>query len=428
MKLPKLRVSSDSRILETETGTPFFYLADTVWCMFQRMTYQECDLYFQTRAAQSFNAFQVVALSEEDGLRTANRYNHLPFVDLDPARPVEEYWLHIDRVIALAEEAGLYTALLPTWGDKFNKKWGIGPEIFTPANAGAYGAWIAQRYKDRAIIWTMGGDRALDTDEHRQIVRNMAEGVRSVVGQSQLITFHPAGGTSSSNWVQDETWLDFHMLQSGHTGLDNANWEMISHDRALSPTRPVMDGEPNYENHPVMSTRGGRWAPTGYWFTQHDVRKTAWRSALSGACGYTYGCHDIWQCYEPGVTPPKNFARTCWREAIELPGAQQVRHVKQWMQQIGLPARIEAAAMTIGAGDLSPAEMPIAGRASDGRFAFIYLPCTGSYEFDLSTLVAPTRCTWISPVTGDVLEQHTINGKTMEVDNDGPLDLLLLVE
>ena len=32
-----------------------------------------------------------------------------------------------------AARRGLHVGLLPTWGDKFNKKWGTGPEIFTPA-------------------------------------------------------------------------------------------------------------------------------------------------------------------------------------------------------------------------------------------------------------------------------------------------------
>ncbi len=429
MPLPKLRVSSDRRILETETGEPFFYLADTVWCMFQRLTYEESDLYFQTRAYQGFNAYQVAALSEEDGLRVPNRYGHLPFADLDPAKPVEDYWRHVDRVIAMAEDAGLYTVLLPTWGDKFNRKWGVGPEIFNPDNARAYGKWIADRYGERAIIWCMGGDRPLESEVHRQVVRAMAEGVRSVIGDSQLLTFHPAGGTSSSEWVQDEPWLDFHMLQSGHSGFDNPNWDMITHDRALSPARPVLDGEPNYENHPVMSARGSRWAPTGRWFTDHDVRKSAWRSALSGACGYTYGCHDIWQCYDPGLVIPKNFARTNWRLALELPGAQQVRHVKQWMQQIGLPARIESAPrMITGADDLLPAELPIAGKSADGRFAFLYVPAAGLYEFDLATLATPTRCTYLNPTTGDVLQQHPLHGKTLDLDHEGPQDLLLLVE
>ena len=49
-----------------------------------------------------------------------------------------------------ANDKGLLIGFLPTWGDKWNKKWGVGPEIFTPANAEAYGEWLGRRYRTRA--------------------------------------------------------------------------------------------------------------------------------------------------------------------------------------------------------------------------------------------------------------------------------------
>ena len=30
------------------------------------------------------------------------------------------------------------------------------------------------------------------------------------------------------------------------------------------------------------------------------IRKTLYQSILSGACGYTYGCNNIWQMYDAG--------------------------------------------------------------------------------------------------------------------------------
>ncbi|HEY2647544.1 MAG TPA: DUF4038 domain-containing protein [Puia sp.] len=41
-----------------------------------------------------------------------------------------------------AAEDGLVIGLLPTWGDKVTKLWGVGPVIFTPANARIYGSWL----------------------------------------------------------------------------------------------------------------------------------------------------------------------------------------------------------------------------------------------------------------------------------------------
>ena len=44
------------RYLAWEDGTPFFYLADTAWELFHRLTREEIAVYFTTRAAQGFDS------------------------------------------------------------------------------------------------------------------------------------------------------------------------------------------------------------------------------------------------------------------------------------------------------------------------------------------------------------------------------------
>ena len=56
--------------------------------------------------------------------------------------PDNDYWDHVDWIIDKAAEKGIYIGLLPTWGDKLDKKWGVGPEIFDVNNAKVYGDWI----------------------------------------------------------------------------------------------------------------------------------------------------------------------------------------------------------------------------------------------------------------------------------------------
>lgn len=63
--------------------------------------------------------------------------------------PENDYWAHVDFIVGKAEELGLHVGFLPTWGDKWNKRWGVGPEIFTEQSAAAYGKWLGTRYKDK---------------------------------------------------------------------------------------------------------------------------------------------------------------------------------------------------------------------------------------------------------------------------------------
>lgn len=118
----RLRVSDDRRFLVREDGTVFFYLGDTAWELFHRLTREQADLYLEDRARKGFNVVQAVALAELDGLNTPNPYGHKPLINNDPTRPNEKYFEHVDYIVNKANSLGIYVGLLPTWGDKFNKK------------------------------------------------------------------------------------------------------------------------------------------------------------------------------------------------------------------------------------------------------------------------------------------------------------------
>ena len=140
--IPRLKVSDNRRFLVREDGTPFFYLADTAWNLVYVLTREDVDRYMENRAAKQFTVIMAWTLGEFDGLNVPNAYGATPLRKdsngfFDPRQPdVREdsydYWDHVDYVIDRAHEHGLYVALLPTWGDKVTRQWGVGPEIFDP--------------------------------------------------------------------------------------------------------------------------------------------------------------------------------------------------------------------------------------------------------------------------------------------------------
>jgi hypothetical protein len=326
---PRLRVTADGRHLETVDGKPFFMLADTAWELFHRLKDDEVDLYLKTRATQGFNVIYAVALPEFD-LSVPDAYGNLQLQDNDPTKPNEAWFAHIDNVVKKASDLGLYIGFLPTWGDKWNKKWGKGPEIFTPENARSYGEWLGKRYADAPLIWILGGDRPVETDTHRAIIRNMAEGLRIGDGGTHLISFHPSGTKNSADFWPNEPWLSFHMFQSGHgKAKDKANYEYNLRNRALKPIKPTLDGEPRYEDHPVRGIphEGDEWYDT------FDVRQAAWWDVMSGSCGHTYGDHNIWQFLSP-ERPPITLARTPWKTALTHDGAIQMGYMRAFFEKM----------------------------------------------------------------------------------------------
>ena len=180
------RLTVRGRYLAWEDGEPFFYLGDTAWEIFHRLNREEAAWYMAQRARQGFTAVQGVALAEMEGLTVPNAYGRLPLLLTDgvpdPAKPDTQagysYWDHVDYIVEEAGRNGIFIALLPTWGDKYNLRWGKGPEIFTKENAYLYGKWIADRYRDREnIIWMLGGDvrGSVCPDVFRRIGRTLKQ-------------------------------------------------------------------------------------------------------------------------------------------------------------------------------------------------------------------------------------------------------------
>ena len=121
--LPRLKVADNKRFLVTADGKPFFWLGDTAWELFHRLNREDADKYLINRAERRFTVVQAVVLAELDGLNDSNANGDRPLDGNDPTRPNEAYFAHVDWIVARANALGLYVGMLPTWGDKWNKKW-----------------------------------------------------------------------------------------------------------------------------------------------------------------------------------------------------------------------------------------------------------------------------------------------------------------
>jgi hypothetical protein len=59
---PKLRISDNKRFLITETGDPFFWLGDTGWLLFTKLSREEGERYLEDRRQKGFNVIQVMVI------------------------------------------------------------------------------------------------------------------------------------------------------------------------------------------------------------------------------------------------------------------------------------------------------------------------------------------------------------------------------
>ncbi len=172
---------------------------------------------------------------------------------------------------------------------------------------------------------------------------------------------------------------------------------------ALLPVKPVLDGEPRYEDHPV------NWKPEQGWFNDFDVRQAAYWSMLAGAAGHTYGDHNIWQMLQPGRTPV-SAARTPWKQAVAHPGSRQMGHMRRLFESRPFHRLLPDPASLVGDPG-SGAGHQSAASPMDGGFLLAYTPLGRPLAVRLDRLRGPrVRAYWFDPRSGTATRIGTFPG------------------
>ena len=436
--LPSLKVSDNKRFLVTTDGKPFFYLGDTTWELFHRLNREEAIKFLDNRMAKKFNVLQSVAIAELEGHTDPNAYGHLPFVDLDVTKPAvkdgpqNDYWDHVDFIVTEANKRGLYIGFLPTWGRFWHDTNNDRKPLFNVANAEAYGEWLGKRYKDAGLIWILGGDRNVDNDEQKEILRAMAKGLRKGDGGAHLMTLHPTGGGGSAKWFHDDAWLDFNMRQNGHVAEFTGRYTQTRVDYDRTPAKPVIDGEPIYEDHPVSFDA----KKLGHSISS-DVRRPLYWNLFSGAFGHTYGHHSVWQMWSPGRAPINNPLMP-WSEAMDQPGAAQMQFGRALIESRPFLTRIPDDSIIVT--DRVPTSVPGAGRYhfaatrdTDGTYAMVYAPIGRSFKVRMDAIKGPkVMAWWFNPRNGKATSIGTFDNKGerefMPPDKGEMIDWVLVLD
>ncbi len=426
-----LRVSNDKHMLQNGNHG-FFWMGDTAWQMPWKLTKGEIKTYITNRAEKGFTVIQISAFDKYgSGSYANNTEGKFPFntrTKIDERTILNEsYWETMDYIITTAKDKGIYIALLPGWGSETDSQT-AGQYVHnfrSPNEAKIYGKLIAERYNDIQrfpnIIWVNGGDTNPDHDYEHKIWDALGSTIKKYDTNHRLMTFHQGGG-SFSTWLNEQIWLDFNMLQSGHcTTMDAANRLLIENYRK---SRPILDGEPLYETIEYCfynSKRGKR-------FDDSDVREIAYRQLFSGAFGHTYGHHSIWQfskvknIYKKDGTLVDGIESTTksWQDALNDPGAQQMTYVAKLMKSRPILGRVPNQSL-IGSGN--------AIATKGNGYAMVYLPKGGSVTVNLSKIASNVKAWWYNPRTGDATPIDTYNNKNTQIfDTSDTQDMVLVLD
>ena len=384
-------------------GEPFFWLGDTCWLLFSRMTPEEQAFYLHTRALQGFTVVQATLYHEPDYHDREDRH---ALMDGDFARPDMEsgYWNQVLKTVRLAAKEGLTMALVLCWGDFYKEG------IITPESGEKYAAFVAGLLgKEENVIFLLGGD--VRGSACPETFRRMGRTLKRLAPE-RPVGFHPFGRTSSSDWFAGEDWLDFHLFQSGHRDRnqrvlgawdDNAvaeeewmgeeNYRYVLRDLKRD-RKPVLDAEPSYEEIPH-----GLHDPAQPFWRAREVRRYAWWSCLAGAAGFTYGHNSVMQAW-CGIGKPQFGVRRSWQEALAAEGAGQMRFLRETLEAADF-SRGRSAQETLRDNDRPEDGYLLALETPDCLLVYSYLG--NPIRIDPEKLsFRPERAWWLNPATGSL--------------------------
>ena len=416
----KLRVSDNSTYLQHTDGTPFFWMGDTGWLLPENLDQTEASYYLGGASKAGFNVVQVQTINGVPALNIYGQYSHPDDWDFSNInkKGVYGYWDHMDYIISKAEANGIYIGMVPIWGGL------VKSGLMNVEQAKAYGTFLGERYKDCPnIIWFIGGD--IRGDINPEVWEALATSIKAA-DPNHLMTFHPFGRTSSTAWWHNAPWLDFNMFQSGHRRYDQVrgdgddrgaaaqaedNWRYVEEGLARTPRKPILDGEPSYEEIPQ-----GLHDPTQPWWKAPDVRRYAYWSVFAGSFGHTYGHNAIMQMRKPGYSPAYGCTQT-WYEAMEDPGYNQMKHLKNLILTFPFFERVPDQSIIAGENG-ERYERLIATRGDD--YLLVYNYTNRPMTIDLTRISGKKKNVWwYSPVDGSLQYAGEFDSKVTPFHYDG---------
>lgn len=415
----RLVVDESHRYLKHENGTPFFWLGETGWYLPARLNRDEAEYYLEQCRQKGFNVVQVMVMNTMPAINAYGKWA-LPygfdFKNIDKEGEYG-YWDHMDYIIETAARKGIYIGMVCVWGSPVQQG------KMSPEEAKKYGEFLAKRYKDNPnIIWLIGGD--IRGDVKTDVWQSLAKSIRSI-DTNHLMTFHPRGRTMSGTWFNNEDWLDFNMFQSGHRrygqrkgdgeypieeNTEEDNWRFVERSFALTPKKPVIDGEPVYEDipHGLHDANEMKWS-------DDDVRRYAYWSVFAGSFGHTYGHNSIMQMKKHGIGGAYGAKKT-WYEALEDPGINQMKHLKNLMLSFPYFERVPDQSIIAGENGVRYDRL-IATRGKDYLLVYNY---TGRpMEIDLTKISgSKKKVWWYSPKEGTLSYLGEFESKVTEFSDD----------
>ncbi len=389
----RIRVAKSGTHLEHTDGTPFFFLADTCWTGPALSSEKDWQTYLADRVKKGFTAIQFNMVSP---WRTAptDAEGNISYKLVDGKLQLNEaFYKRLDARLKAINDAGLLAVPVLCWA---LKKGDAGKLLNEEQLTTLCKAEVA-RYQDAHVLWILAGDNPYTTDA--EMWKRIG---RAVFGDKPLspVTTHPTGENFPWKTWENEKWLTVLGYQSGHGDSEKTmkwltNGPPAEYGKRKEFTRPIINLEPAYEGHNGYTLRKPH--------TAESVRRFVyWSLLIHPVAGVTYGGQGVWSWHtKPGKGPTdheNSGIAKVWSEAIDLPGAGQMKHVRDLMESIKW-TELRPAQQLIGEQSRDASQFIACAATPDSSTIVVYIPAGAKLQLVIDS-DKPRAATWFNPRTG----------------------------
>jgi hypothetical protein len=410
----QIHVASDHRHFEHADGTPFFWLADSVWNGARISAIKDWKLYAGVRSSQGFTVAQWTATPGADA-HGVTAFTGTERISINP-----NFFKLLDAKLETLSRAGILSAIVP-----FAQMDGSESVTLPDDQIALLLRYIEARWGADPVAWLLpfGGET-----ETNKIARWKKPGA-AIFGVSHRAPVIVAAGQRQQilDEFREQTWVDAFAYEP-LTDLTDEAFKLatsgpFANEWKKEPTRPLIPIAP-YENALARDSKKR--------FTSDAVRRAAYLSLLlSPPAGVSYGAAGVIDWDKTLDQPPKRkLALPLWHRALFMPAAKQMAHLSKFVNSIDFwGLRPQPGFVPAQPGTLSPERFISAAGTEAKDFSVVYVPQERTLEIVLEALPASPSVNWFNPRTGqNTPAVAVVGGRSCQFPTPEPGDWLLVMK
>jgi uncharacterized protein DUF4038/collagenase-like protein with putative collagen-binding domain len=406
-----LTISANGRYLQGSDGTPFPILGRSYWGIIglTPTNYQAALQDWKNKGGNAIE-FRAPNGTAQDNFEPFDGAGHVPFTtnitggtytgtslsDTFPdfTTPNEPYWQFLDTFIAYCESQGIAVLWFPLYiGVSDAEGWSAAMRANGPTKMQAYGAYVANRYKNRKnIIWLLGGDKGTPsrpfTAQEEAAEGAFIAGLKSVAGQQS--TQYTAEWHNNS-YGDEQVPFGPELTLNGSYSFDGDSSRWARNGYGDSPIKPTFVLEEPYDEEGADGTNKNPNA------TQ-PTRRFIWGGLLNSIGGYMEGNGYLIHFF-PGYTSHFNS-----QTQLDLARLNTFYTSIAWYQLVPSGLGGMKTLITAGSGSVDTSTYVAAAAAPNGSLLVAYSYPNGtasrSFTVDMTAMSAASRARWFNPTSG----------------------------